>query len=180
MREANAHTVQPLVQSPSGARCGLNSEFTLDKPFGMPRRFAVEFRELIELARPKDLDVRTITSADRDGYFRETIAYEGDDGREVPAFLFIPKATNPVGGVVVFHQNAGEFHLGKSARRSSIGWSIERRTQSETRRKLRHGYAVPTADSSWRRAGAGTRARWRRPRPSGYRQFARRCPLRRN
>jgi dienelactone hydrolase len=80
----------------------------------MPRSFAVEFRELIKLARPKDLDVRTITSTDCDGYFRETIAYEGDDGREIPAFLFFPKATNPVGGVVVFHQHAGEFHLGKS------------------------------------------------------------------
>ena len=80
----------------------------------MSGRFAVEFRDMIRLARPSDVEVRIITSTQCDGFVRELIAYPSDDDREIPAFRFMPSAAKPMGGVVAFHQHNGEFHLGKS------------------------------------------------------------------
>jgi dienelactone hydrolase len=80
----------------------------------MPGEFGVEFRELIKLAQPSEVEVRAVSSTECAGFSRQAITYEGDDGRLIPAFLFTPKGNEPVGGVVVFHQNNSEFHLGKS------------------------------------------------------------------
>jgi dienelactone hydrolase len=80
----------------------------------MPGKFRDEFREMIKLAQPSEVEVRTLSSTECDGFSRQSISYEGDDGRQIPAFLFTPAGSEPVGGVVVFHQNNSEFHIGKS------------------------------------------------------------------
>ena len=80
----------------------------------MHERFEHDFRELIHLAQPTAVHVRSISATNGEGFSRELISYLGDDGREIPAFRFTPTAHSPIGGVVVFHQHAGEFHLGKS------------------------------------------------------------------
>jgi dienelactone hydrolase len=80
----------------------------------MSGSFVREFRELILLAPATDVAVRAISSTDCDGFARDAVSYEGDDGREIPAFFFRPTARPPIGGVVVFHQHNSEFHLGKS------------------------------------------------------------------
>ena len=80
----------------------------------MRGKFGVEFREMIRLAPPSEVVVRAISSTECDGFSRQAITYQGDDGRQIPAFLFAPAGSERVGGVVVFHQNNSEFHLGKS------------------------------------------------------------------
>ena len=49
-----------------------------------------------------------------DGFVREAIGYCGLEDDTIPAFLFLPGEGKPRGGVVVFHQHGGAFHLGKS------------------------------------------------------------------
>ena len=56
-----------------------------------------------------------------DGYDRENIEYRGLEGDIIPAFLFTPKGRAPLGGVVVFHQHNGQFHLGKSEVAGLVG-----------------------------------------------------------
>jgi dienelactone hydrolase len=92
----------------------LNASSNLAKRFWMPWRFGVKFRELLKLAQPSVVQARTLTTTACDGFSRELITYDGDDGRQIPAFRFVPVGSDSVGGVVVFHQHAGEFHLGKS------------------------------------------------------------------
>lgn len=47
-------------------------------------------------------------------FTRRTVRYAGREGDEITAMLLMPGGTDPVGGVLVFHQHNGEFHLGKS------------------------------------------------------------------
>ena len=61
---------------------------------------------------PPDVEVLETTVAD--GYVRKRIQYEVGDGDVVPAFLFEPITPEPGPGVVVFHQHASQWHLGKS------------------------------------------------------------------
>lgn len=87
--------------------------------------FGVEFREMIKLAQPSEVVVHTIGSTECEGFSRQSIIYEGDDGRHIPAFLFYPAGSEPVGGVVVFHQNNSEFHLGKSEVAGLVGSPLQ-------------------------------------------------------
>jgi len=53
----------------------------------------------------------------RDGYRLLKITYEVEPGERVPALLLIPdgvEARHPAPGIAVWHQHAGQFHLGKS------------------------------------------------------------------
>jgi hypothetical protein len=52
--------------------------------------FGVEFREMIKLAQPSEVVVHTIGSTECEGFSRQSITYEADDGRQIPAFLFTP------------------------------------------------------------------------------------------
>ena len=47
-------------------------------------------------------------------YTRERLEYAGLEGDPISAILFTPSDAEALGGVVVFHQHAGEWHLGKS------------------------------------------------------------------
>ncbi len=52
-----------------------------------------------------------------DGYRIESLSYEAEPGDRVPAMLLIPdgvSATSPAPAVAVWHQHAGQYHLGKS------------------------------------------------------------------
>ena len=52
-----------------------------------------------------------------DGYRIETITYEVEPGDRIAALLLVPEnvtAAHPVPGIAVWHQHAGEYHLGKS------------------------------------------------------------------
>jgi dienelactone hydrolase len=91
----------------------------------MPGSFEAEFRELLKLAQPSEVEVRTLTATECDGFTRESIEYEGDDGRPIPAFRFVPAGSDPTGGVVVFHQHAGEFHWGKSEVAGLVGSPLQ-------------------------------------------------------
>jgi dienelactone hydrolase len=56
-----------------------------------------------------------------DGFDRQRIEYRGLEDDVIPAFLFMPQAREPLGGVVVFHQHNGEFHFGKSEVAGLVG-----------------------------------------------------------
>ena len=71
-------------------------------------------RQRLGLAAPVRVDVRRGEAASFDGFDRERIEYRGLEGDVIPAFLFTPNGRATRGGVVVFHQHNGEFHLGKS------------------------------------------------------------------
>ncbi|MEO0559743.1 MAG: hypothetical protein AAF170_16345, partial [Bacteroidota bacterium] len=71
-------------------------------------------RSTLELATPVSVDVRRGHAAETEHYTRKRLEYEGLEGDPIPAILFMPRGTGPVGGVVIFHQHAGEWHLGKS------------------------------------------------------------------
>ncbi len=58
--------------------------------------------------------VEVLDSTIDDGFMRKRIQYEVGDGDVVPGYLFEPSTTTAGPGVVVFHQHASQWHLGKS------------------------------------------------------------------
>jgi dienelactone hydrolase len=75
---------------------------------------ATRLRTRLALAQPVPVDVQRGEVETFDGFDRERIEYPGLEGDRIPAFLFTPHGRAAIGGVVVFHQHNGEFHLGKS------------------------------------------------------------------
>lgn len=53
----------------------------------------------------------------KDGYRIESLTYEAEPGDPIPAMLLVPDgvdAAHPAPAVAVWHQHAGQYHLGKS------------------------------------------------------------------
>lgn len=66
---------------------------------------------------PGDLKPRVEKTEQREGYRLEWISYEAEPGDRVPAILLVPdgvSAQSPAPAVAVWHQHAGQWHLGKS------------------------------------------------------------------
>lgn len=66
---------------------------------------------------PGDLKPELREKFDKDGYRIESVSYEVEPGDRVPALLLIPEgvsASKPAPGIAVWHQHAGQWHLGKS------------------------------------------------------------------
>ncbi len=78
------------------------------------REPAEKLRTLLKLADPVSVEFQRTNLQNFDGFNRETLEYEGLEGDRIPAFLFTPDKRETIGGVIVYHQHAGEFHLGKS------------------------------------------------------------------
>lgn len=65
----------------------------------------------------EDLNAHSRQIMEEDGFTIESVYYNAEVNDVVPAFLLIPKgvsATNPAPAVAVWHQHAGQYHLGKS------------------------------------------------------------------
>ena len=65
----------------------------------------------------EDLNVRSRQIMERDGFTIESVYYDAEANDAVPAFVLIPEgvsAANPAPAVAVWHQHAGQYHLGKS------------------------------------------------------------------
>lgn len=72
-------------------------------------------RELLELAAPTaDVSVEVLEVVQVDGGQRMRLQIACPDGDGMPAFLLAPDGVRDAPGVVVFHQHAGQWHLGKS------------------------------------------------------------------
>lgn len=66
---------------------------------------------------PPDLNVKHRETLQRDGYRIESLTYEAEAGNPIPALLLIPdmvSPAHPAPAVAVWHQHAGQYHLGKS------------------------------------------------------------------
>lgn len=66
---------------------------------------------------PCDLKPELREKFDKDGYRIESVTYEVEPGDRVPALVLIPdgaSASKPAPGIAVWHQHAGQWHLGKS------------------------------------------------------------------
>jgi dienelactone hydrolase len=60
-------------------------------------------------------EIREVTQ--KDGYRIESLTYEVEPNDRVPALLLVPdgiNANNPVPAVAIWHQHAGQYHIGKS------------------------------------------------------------------
>ncbi|HEV2068822.1 MAG TPA: hypothetical protein VGR26_03415 [Acidimicrobiales bacterium] len=79
-----------------------------------PDALRQELTTLLGLEVPKPPPVvRMLSSWVEDGYVRHLVhVVTGDD--VIPALLAVPTGVGPFPGVVVFHQHAGQRHLGKS------------------------------------------------------------------
>ena len=82
---------------------------------------ASTLRARLALADPVPVEFRRGDPKEANGFRRERIEYRGLEGDVIPAFLFLPKNRQTLGGVVVFHQHNGEFHLGKSEVAGEVG-----------------------------------------------------------
>lgn len=82
---------------------------------------ATTLRERLGLADPVPVGFQRGRVEKADGFDRERIEYRGLEGDLIPAFLFTPNGRDTLGGVVVFHQHNGEFHLGKSEVAGEVG-----------------------------------------------------------
>lgn len=78
-------------------------------------------RARLGLSHPVPMEFRRSDLKQSDGFDRERVEYHGLEGDLIPAFLFRPRNRRPLGGVVVFHQHNGEFHLGKSEVAGEVG-----------------------------------------------------------
>jgi dienelactone hydrolase len=65
-------------------------------------------------AAPDRVPFETSTRVAKDGYDELAIEYPGDDGEVIPAFLLLPRGRAPLPAVLVEHQHASQWHLGKS------------------------------------------------------------------
>jgi dienelactone hydrolase len=81
------------------------------------------FREILRRAlggpwpEPCPLQSRTDRVLVKDGYRIERLSFDAELGDRVPAALLVPEgvdAGSPAPGICVWHQHAGEYHLGKS------------------------------------------------------------------
>lgn len=78
-------------------------------------------RARLRLADPPPVEFQRFDLEEADGFGRERVEYYGLEGDLIPAFLFTPRNSETLGGVVVFHQHNGEFHLGKSEVAGEVG-----------------------------------------------------------
>lgn len=66
---------------------------------------------------PCDLRPKLRETINKPGYRIESLEYEVEPGDRVPAMLLIPDgvtASKPAPGIAIWHQHAGQWHLGKS------------------------------------------------------------------
>lgn len=66
---------------------------------------------------PPELNVKLRDTIQQDGYRIESLTYEAEAGDPIPAMLLIPdmvSPAHPAPAVAVWHQHAGQYHLGKS------------------------------------------------------------------
>lgn len=66
---------------------------------------------------PCPLNVKLRETQPRDGYRIESLSYETEPGDRVPAMLLVPDTASSKrksAAIAVWHQHAGQFHLGKS------------------------------------------------------------------
>ena len=66
---------------------------------------------------PCDLQPRFLREEQRDGYRLRWVDYAVEPDDRVPAILLIPDgvtATSPAPAIAIWHQHAGQWHLGKS------------------------------------------------------------------
>jgi len=84
---------------------------------------AVDFRAKLleglggEWPEPCDLKVRLRESAKHDGFTNVSLYYDAEPGDAIPAMLLIPDGVSeskPAPAIAVWHQHAGQWHLGKS------------------------------------------------------------------
>ncbi|MBQ17369.1 MAG: hypothetical protein CMJ65_09620 [Planctomycetaceae bacterium] len=84
---------------------------------------AIDFKERLlsglggDWPKPCPLKIQTPRTEQKDGYRLISINYEVEPGDRVPALLLIPDGVTektPAPGVAIWHQHAGQFHLGKS------------------------------------------------------------------
>jgi dienelactone hydrolase len=81
----------------------------------MPRLDAGAVRRVLELPEPPtDVSIRIVDSTRLDGCRRLRLEIGCADGDTMPAFLLVPDDARDAPGVVVFHQHAAQWHLGKS------------------------------------------------------------------
>ena len=67
--------------------------------------------------KPGPLNVRVRERIPKDGYTIESVHYDAEPDDSIPALLLIPNGVNaehPAPAVAVWHQHAGQWHLGKS------------------------------------------------------------------
>lgn len=115
----------------------------------MMRPLADRLREHLGLAEPTPVpfDRGPVEWHDRHG--RAAVQYRGREGDLIPAWLFLPRdpdaerAAAAMGGVVVFHQHAGQFHLGKSEVAGDAGETLQAFGPALARR----GFAVLAPDA---------------------------------
>ncbi|MFP6768002.1 MAG: alpha/beta hydrolase family protein [Planctomycetaceae bacterium] len=84
---------------------------------------AIDFKERLlsglggDWPKPCPLKIQTPRTEQKDGYRLISINYEVEPGDRVPALLLIPDGvteTAPAPGIAIWHQHAGQYHLGKS------------------------------------------------------------------
>ena len=78
------------------------------------KTIARDLRARLGLAEPGAVDYELSPETREDGVVRRRVRYAGLEGDVIEAILLLPVAGEPTGAALVFHQHAGEFHLGKS------------------------------------------------------------------
>jgi dienelactone hydrolase len=71
-------------------------------------------RQRLDAAQPEPPVARCLADTERDGYRERLLAYDSPEGGAITAYLLTPPGAGPAPGVVVEHQHASQWHLGKS------------------------------------------------------------------
>lgn len=84
---------------------------------------AIDFRDRLldglggDWPEPCPLNIRITQTEQKDGYRLVSLDYEVEPGDRVPALLLVPDgatSSKPAPGIAIWHQHAGQYHLGKS------------------------------------------------------------------
>lgn len=95
---------------------------------------------------PCPLEAQTDRTDQADGYRTEHVRYQVEPGEFVPAVLLVPdgiSAGSPAPGICVWHQHAGQWHLGKSEPAGLAGDSMHHTGAA----LAREGYVVLCPDA---------------------------------
>lgn len=107
-------TVGLLAQSRIAA-----AEPSADTPAMKPQEMRRKLQECLggPWPEPGSLNAKALKSEKTAAFTRQLVSYEVEPGDVVKAYLLIPKsvtARKPAPAIAVWHQHAGQYHLGKS------------------------------------------------------------------
>jgi dienelactone hydrolase len=128
LRAKSSLAVEPTDRPREENNCPVSAN-NAEKDHTMPHPFRKQLLRCLGGPWPEthDLKPRVEKTEDREGYVIEWLSYEAETDDRIPAILLRPRgrsAQSPGPAIAIWHQHAGQWHLGKSEPAGLAGSSM--------------------------------------------------------